>query len=328
MATVGLVVGMAGPARAQVETLEREVARIAAAAPAKVGVGIVHVESGRSVFVNRDEWFPMASTYKVPMAVEVLTRVDRGTLRLDSLVPIEPADGVPCGSLLTERFGEGEPGAVLSVRRYLELMLRLSDNTATDILLRLTGGTAAVQGRVEGLGITGMQVSRTVMELGADWIGVTLPPWRDRTVEGIRQLMAAATPEATRAGSRAFLASRRDHTTPEAMTSLLAQLVRGRVLTPASTELLWSIMAREETGAARIRGRLPAGVRAANKTGTLDVTIQNDVGVIFLPDGTHLVIAVYTTEATRPLAEMSRVIADLARTGYDYFVLHGAGPRQ
>lgn len=154
MATVGLVVGMAGPARAQVETLEREVARIAAAA-AKVGVGIVHVESGRSVFVNRDEWFPMASTYKVPMAVEVLTRVDRGTLRLDSLVPIERADVVPFGSLLTERFGEGEPGAVLSVRRYLELMLRLSDNTATDILLRLTGGTAAVQGRVEGLASPG-----------------------------------------------------------------------------------------------------------------------------------------------------------------------------
>lgn len=124
------MLGFSGKVVAQVEPLEREVARIAAAAPAKVGVGIVHVESGRSVFVNRGEWFPMASTYKVPMAVEVLSRVDRGDLRLDSLVPIERADVVPFGSLLTDRFGEGEPGAVLSVRRYLELMLRLSDNTA------------------------------------------------------------------------------------------------------------------------------------------------------------------------------------------------------
>lgn len=319
------MLGFSGKVVAQVEPLEREVARIAAAAPAKVGVGIVHVESGRSVFVNRGEWFPMASTYKVPMAVEVLSRVDRGDLRLDSLVPIERADVVPFGSLLTDRFGEGEPGAVLSVRRYLELMLRLSDNTATDILLRLTGGTAATQRRIDELGITGMQVSRTVMELGADWIGLALPPWRERTVDGIRQLMAASTPEQVRAGSRAFLASRRDHTTPEAMANLLARLVRGGVLTPASTELLWSIMAREETGAARIRGRLPADVRTANKTGTLDVTIQNDVGVIFLPDGTHLALAVYTTEATRPLAELSRVIADIARAAYDYFALHGSG---
>ncbi len=321
---IGVWLGIATPVGAQVEPLEREITRIAAAAPAKVGVGIVHVESGRSVFVNRGEWFPMASTYKVPMAVEVLTRVDRGELGLDSLVPIEPADIVPFGSLLTDRFGEGNPGAALSVRRYLELMLRLSDNTATDILLRLIGGTAAVQRRLDGLGIEGIQVSRTVMELGADWTGVVLPPWHERTVEGIRKLMGTATPEQIRTASRAYLASRRDHTTPEAMAGLLARLARGDVLSPASTELLWSIMAREETGAGRIRGRLPLGVRAGNKTGTMDVTIQNDVGIIFMPDGTHLAIAVYATEATRPLAELSRVIADIARAAYDYFVLHGS----
>jgi beta-lactamase class A len=308
--------------QSQVGPLQVELKRIADSAPAKVGIGVIHVETGREVFVNRAEWFPMASTYKIPMAVEVLTRVDRRELRLDSLVPIEPSDVVPFGSLLTERFGEGDsPGAALSVRRYLELMLILSDNTATDVLLRLIGGPKSVQARLGALGIRDMEVSRSVNELGAAFFGFPTPPPSQRTIKSMRALMAKATPDQMKAAKQAFFASRSDHATPEAMARLLAKVVRGEAVSRASTDLLYSIMLREETGDARIRGRLPLGVKAGNKTGTLDVTVHNDVGIVFLPDGTHLVIAVYLKEARTPGAPLDRVIADVARSASDYFVM-------
>ena len=58
--------------------LEQEVARLAPLAGGTVGVAAVHLESGREVYFNRVEPFPMASTYKVPIAVQLLTRVDQG----------------------------------------------------------------------------------------------------------------------------------------------------------------------------------------------------------------------------------------------------------
>jgi len=324
---VGLLL-LAGLASIQggVPALEAELNRIAAAAPAKVGIGVVHVETGRQASVNGAEWFPMASTYKVPIAVEVLTRVDRGELGLDSLVALEPADIVPFGSLLTERFGDAtRPGATLAVRRYLELMLTLSDNTATDVLLRLIGGTQPVRARVAALGITDLEVSRSVMQLGADWLGFVLPPRSERTVDRMRQLMAGAKPEQVKAASQRFLASHRDHTTPRAMARLLATIVKGGALSQSSTDLLLGVMTRDETGVDRLRGRMPPNVRVASKTGTLDVKVQNDVGVVFLPDGSHVAVAVYLAEARAGEAQLSRVIADVGRAVYDYFTFSPRG---
>jgi beta-lactamase class A len=318
----------AGPAPAQdaAGPLDRELARIAAAAPAKVGIGVIHAETGTRAFVNGDEWFPMASTYKVPMAVEVLTRVDQGRLRLDSLVRLEAADLVPFGSLLTERFGDpDDPGAALSIRRYVELMLTLSDNTATDVLLRVIGGTAPVRARVAALGIRNLEVSRTVTELAAAWLGYDVPPRAERNLNRMRQLMVEAKPDRVKAASQAFLASHQDHTTPKAMAELLTKIARKEALSPASTETLVGIMRRDETGLERLRGRLPPNVLVASKTGTLDVVIENDVGIIDLPDGSHAAVAVYLKEAHARPGELDRVIADVGRAVYDYFTLARAG---
>src|SRR5439155_21648941 len=58
--------------------LADEIQRLSAISAGKVGVGIIHLESGRELFINRDEPFPMASTFKVPVAVQILTLVDSG----------------------------------------------------------------------------------------------------------------------------------------------------------------------------------------------------------------------------------------------------------
>ncbi len=126
--------------------LEREIVRLSAIAGGNVGVGLIHLESGRELFLNADEPYPMASTYKVPIAVQLLTRVDSGTVRLDSMIALKPSDLHPGSGTLTGLFDD--PGVALSVRNLLELMLLISDNSATDIMLRTAGRGAAVNKRL------------------------------------------------------------------------------------------------------------------------------------------------------------------------------------
>ena len=319
--TLGFLAPVTSAPAQDLRALDAEIQQIAATAKATIGVGIIHVESGRELFRNGDEWFPLASTYKIPIAVEVLTRVDRGEWNLDSMVPLAAQDLVPFGSVLTDRFGgSGPTGAVLSIRRYMELMLTLSDNSATDVLLRLMGGTAPVRERLQTLGIEGITVSRTVQELGAEWIGFPLPPWQERNLPRLRELMTSVKPDAHDSANRLFYASRKDHGTPKGMGRLLAKIAKREALSPASTDVLLEIMRRDETGLGRIRGKLPKGTLVASKTGTLASASQNDVGIVILPDKTHLVIAVYTHGWTTEIeVEKDRVIAEIARSAYQQF---------
>jgi len=80
-------------------------------------------------------------------------------------------------------------------------------------------------------------------------------------------------------------------------------------------------MARCRGGANRLKGYLPPGTVVAHKTGSLDETATDDVGVITLPgDAGHIAIAVFVGYSTQPLADREQVIAQLTRSIYDYFL--------
>lgn len=99
----------------------------------------------------------MASTYKVPIAGQLLTQVDQGELTLDSLVRLEPADLHPASATLTQLFDD--PVVILSLRNLLKLMLLISDNSATDLVMRAAGGPEAVTRRMQALEVEGIRVS-------------------------------------------------------------------------------------------------------------------------------------------------------------------------
>jgi beta-lactamase class A len=92
--------------------LEREIARLAKGAGGVVGVTAIHLETNRRVSLNGADRFPMASTYKVPIAVQLLTRVDKGELRLDQMVQFQPNDLHPGSGTLTELFNNLQVGKV------------------------------------------------------------------------------------------------------------------------------------------------------------------------------------------------------------------------
>src|SRR5919108_6593987 len=94
--------------------LEQELAHLATFSGGKVGVGAVHLETGREVFLNREEPFPMASTYKVPIAVTLLSLVDSGRLRLDTMISLRPSDLHPGSGTISNLLDD--PGVSLSLR--------------------------------------------------------------------------------------------------------------------------------------------------------------------------------------------------------------------
>jgi beta-lactamase class A len=302
--------------------LEAEIGRLSAISGGKVGVGIIHIESGRELFVNGNEPFPMASTFKVPIAVELLTRVQSGTVRLDSMVTVKPSDLHPGSGTLTSLFND--PGVQLSVHNLLELMLLISDNSATDMVLKVAGGGTSVNGRLTALGITGISVDRPTIHLIADASGVKgLGPessWTLATFDSLRRLV---TPAQRAAARTSFYQDRRDTATPEGMARLLARIHRGEALGPERTAQLLDIMLRCETGAARLKGLLPPDVAVRHKTGSLGIGVTNDVGIIDLPHGAgHLVVAVFVKEAMNDVVAQELTIAQVARAAYDYFTFN------
>ena len=329
-ATLALILSCAALASAQTTAalvvtdpalprLEREIARLAKGAGGVVGVTAIHLESNRRVSLNGGDRFPMASTYKVPIAVQLLTRVDKGELRLDQMIQLQPSDLHPGSGTLTDLFNK--PGLALSVRNLMELMLLISDNSATDVCLRLAGGPEAVTARMREIGINGIDVNRSTARLIGDWRGITqVVPENEWSPALFQKLSEALKPEEIKAAATRFDADPRDTATPDGMVTLLARIFRKDLLKSESAELLLDIMRRCRTGDARLKGMLPLGTEVAHKTGTIGGT-TNDVGIVTLPDDAgHVAIAVFVKSSDKETSARERTIAEVARAIHDYFL--------
>ena len=296
--------------------LEREIARLGNVSGGVTGATAIHVETGRRVSLNGADRFPMASSYKVPIAVQLLTLVDQGKVRLDQMIELKASDLHPGSGTLTNLFSK--PGVALSVRNLMGLMLLISDNSATDICLRLAGGGEVVTARMQELGINGITVSRPTIGMISDWLGLAEADWSSAELKYKRTL----NDEERKAAAKKFEGDGRDVATPDAMSALLVKIYRKEILKQASAELLYDIMRRCQTGDARLKGILPAGTEVAHKTGTIGGT-TNDVGIITLPDNAgHVVLAVFIKASEKEVPQRERVIAEIARAVHDYFLFH------
>ena len=172
-------------------------------------------------------------------------------------------------------------------------------------------------------------MDRSTRQLIGNWLGRATSgedPWIpseefNRLVDAERT--AGLAPKEMARLNASFNADPRDTATPKAMAKLLEGIWRGAALSDSSSALLIDMMERCETGENRLKGLLPAGTVVAHKTGTIGET-TNDVGVIYLPGGAgHVVTVVFLKESKLESNEaMEPVIAEIARTVHDFFVLH------
>ena len=297
------------PVTAQPASLEQQLAAIAAVPVGKVGIAVTDLTTGREFTVHGTDAMPMASTVKVAVAAMYLAEVDAGRRSLTKTITLDESqrsgsDGI--GKLMPF------PGVTLSAANLLELMLTVSDNTASDMLIADLGGTRAVQRWLDSNRVKGIRIDRNIARLVLDNLGLPMLPGKTAA-----QTLWASDPlgEAERTVAvAAFDSDPRDTAQPVAYTRFLARLDRGEILKPSSRALLLDIMARCHTGGDRIPAGVPAGTPVSHKTGTL-AGISDDVGIVTLPDKRRFAIAVFTKEIVDGPTR-AKLIADATRAAY------------
>ena len=222
--------------------------------------------------------------------------MDAGRVQLDRKVTLTPADLLDGG--LDPIATEFPRGATLTVEDLLRRMVANSDNTAVEALLALTGGPAAVTRRLRDLGITGVRVDRGERQLARDLTG--------------------------RGALERYARDPRDTATPDAAVDLLVRVLGGGDLLPASQQRLRTWMTETSTGLQRIKGLLPAGTPVAHKTGTGPDrdgvnAATNDIGLILLPGGRHVALAVFIASSRLPLEAREAIIARVAKAAFDHW---------
>ena len=300
------------------ERLRLQVTRVIPAAQGEIGVGIKHLESGVELFINPDEPFPMASTFKLPILVELHAMAKAGALKWDELVEIGPRD---------QHLGSGElsvlydlPGVRISMHNVANLMMMISDNSAADICLA-RAGVKNVNSRLNALGVSGIRVDRSCQELILDYGGHDTERLKGLALKELR----AALPSSSRDEPSRWAADDRfakdpiDTATPRGFVTLLEKIWRGEVIDKGASQDILYLMKRCQTGMNRIRGLLPADTEVAHKTGTVGGVV-NDVGIVYLPDGAgHVAVALLSKRTRVNSEQVEKTLAQIARYVYDYF---------
>ena len=288
--------------------LERQIAEIAKEAKGKVGVAAVLLETGDAAFLNADQQFPMQSVYKLPIAMAVMDQVRLGKLDLDEKVGVTKDDFVRAGMRSPLR-DENPTGREFTVRELIRLSLVESDGTASDVLLRLVPPTD-VQSHLTQIGIHDMKVVNTEKEIGKDW-ETQYRNWSTpmASAELLRWLCRAASEWGSGYGCNAVVPVDEPTSNAEKMGGFL------------------HTMAVSNSGAKRLKAQLPNGTVVAHKTGTGGTlngitAATNDVGIIFLPGGKHLAIAVFVSDSPADEKTREAVIARISKAVWDRW--HGS----
>lgn len=236
--------------------LRRTLDSIANAHHGLVGYAVHNLETGEKLSLRGDETFSTASLIKVPILVTVFDLVEQGRLSLDDRLTVLPIDKVP-GSGLLQHLHDGME---ITVRDAAFLMITISDNTATNLLLdRII--IRRVWDKMEALGLhhtkphskTFLRSSSVAMDSSAKYgIGVT---------------------------------------TPNEMAQLYALLAQGKAVSPAADSAMLDIM--EHTTDDVLMQRYVSGVSAAHKTGATN-QVRTECTLWRLPD--RVVACVLTKE--------------------------------
>ncbi|MDW3652502.1 MAG: class A beta-lactamase [Bacteroidia bacterium] len=302
------------------DRLKGEIQRLEKLSGGRVGVGIIHLESGKEFFYNKDVIFPMASTYKIPVAVKMLQLVEAGELRLDSMVTIGEKDIHPGSGTISRLLND--PGLAISALNLMELMMLISDNSATDLCMKLAEGPDVINEMLRKYGIKDLSVDRPTVALIANYLGIDLMADEEMSMDEMMKKLEDIDEKEQEAAMAKFSEDPRDQSSPYAMAKLLEKLWDGEMLNKENTELLLDIMLRCETGENRLKGVLPPGTALAHKTGTIGGT-TNDVGIIYLPEEAgHVVVVVFVKDSEKEIPQREKSIAHIARAAYDYFLFH------
>ena len=259
-------------------SLESDISRIIENSGAEMALSALHLESGQRIDVDAGRVYPLCSVLKIPVLVEAFRQIEEGLFTLDDRWQLTTAEkNLPSGILVFF-----DDGLVPTVRDLLTLMIIISDNTATDMVMNRLGA-GSVTRTMHSLGLTDIHVPMTIRQIFDD-----LLPSADPT----QDMLALATAPRNRTGRSYSLGPDNDVGTPAALTELLARIWRGELVSRAACDAMLDILLKQQLND-RLPRYLPPGTRCAHKTGTLP-GIRNDSGIIYAGGTSHVAVTLFS----------------------------------
>jgi beta-lactamase class A len=194
----------------------------------RLGVALVDGKGALLLGFNRDERYPMCSTFKAPLAAAVLVGAEGGKFGLEGTIPFGKDDVLDHAPAVKKNLKRGR----MSMGELAEAAVEVSDNSAANLLLPMLGGPEGLTAFMRAHGDTVSRLDRTEPEL-------------NENVEG----------------------DPRDTTSPAAMAGLMARLIFND-MKPESAAKLRGWLNGSSTGDRRIKAGLPEGWTSGSKTGS------------------------------------------------------------
>lgn len=272
---------------AQSPLLKEQIETIVTGKKATVGVAVWGPDDLEPLLVNPFEKFPMQSVFKLHLALLVLHQVDQGKLELSQSVAVKRAEVLQNTWAPMMKDYQGDEFTV-TIEQLLQYSVSHSDNVACDLLFELIGGPVALHAYIQSLGIAETEVVANEAQMHAD-DQVQYQNW----------------------------------TSMKAAARILKKFEQKELLSETSQALLWKWMVETTTGPERLKGLLPGYAVVAHKTGTSGVRVgktaaTNDIGVIMLPDGRPLLVAVFVKDSAESNKTNEAIIAQVAQAAYQF----------
>jgi beta-lactamase class A len=278
----------------QIPALKADIEQLIGDIPVTFGVAIKYFESGETLLLNNDRTYQLASVFKIPVLVTAIQQVDAGRLRLDDRIELMDEHKTSPSGILPY-LGEGlQP----TIKDLLMLMIIISDNTATDMVLNLIGGPNAVNASLRELGFDAgeLNITMSVHDLFEDVLGTSeCFLRRSEVMAAMKERSVNFEGAVYREGSTVNVA------TPGAMTSLNEMIFRGQVASREACDVALDILLHQTLNA-RLPSKIPPDapdVEVAHKTGTF-FGVRNDSGIIYVGEDVHVGVTVLTRKEGRP----------------------------
>ena len=252
----------------------------------EVGVFIRHMETGEQFAWRAEVVQPTASLIKLPLMVTAYRMADRGELDLAKQITLTEADKVPGSGILTDHF---TPGLTMSLRDTIRLMIRYSDNTATNLVIDQVG-LPTTASTMESLGFPNTRLNSKV--------------YRGDT---------SISPEQSRLHG---LGS----TTAREMVELLEQIHKSTVASEDFCKAMLEHLLACDDKDMLVR-ELPTGTKVAHKSGAVSNS-RCDAGIVFGPKGPFAICVLTTENKDRSWTIENNaqvLIGRIARTAFDHF---------
>lgn len=258
--------------------------RLVASHSGRMGIYFEHLGTGEIIAINADQKFPTASTIKTAVMAAVFAEFESTPSLFQSYFDTRTYDATTStgGSGFIRNFADGTK---IELKELLHLMITVSDNIGTNMLVEWLGGLERVN---EWLESNGFEVTRMASLVGGR--AVAIPQIRETWGLGV--------------------------TTPREMGRLLRMIVQGEAGTPAATDEMLRLLGNQYFDGG-VAGGVPPTVYVGSKGGSLNRS-RSDTGIVASRGGTY-VVSVYTAEnadtqwtnqneASRAITAVSRIL--------------------